>query len=267
MGAVVSILGTRGSVPVNRTDCLRYGGATLCVALRIAGQTVMLDAGTGMLDLPHLMKPDEKDLSILISHPHLDHLLGLPMCPVLFDPLKTIHIYGANRNGLTVKEQIQSLMSPPLWPVGPEEIGAKVIFYCLETSLDLGEIHVDVMEGYHPGGVSLFRVTGEGKSVVYITDCTLTDRMLPQITEFAQGCDLLLCDGQYSEEEWPARSHFGHNTWKAAAELAVASHAKQARIIHHDPFRTDTELDLAAKELTRIHPKCTFAYAGEEVIL
>jgi ribonuclease BN (tRNA processing enzyme) len=235
--------------------------------MRLAGQPVVLDAGTGMLTLPRILNPEETDLPVLLSHPHADHLLGLPMCPVLFDPNRTVHLYGADRNGQSVKEQLLALMSPPLWPVSPEMLRASVTFHSIKDSFDLGSIHVDTLEGIHPGGVTLFRLTGGGKSVVYMTDCTLTENFFPKAVEFARDCDLLLCDGQYSEEEWLDRSHFGHSTWTAAARLAAAANVKQARIIHHDPFRTDTELDTAAKELMNIHPGCAFARAGEEITL
>ena len=263
----VFILGARGSVPICRQDSLKYGGATLCIFIHLADQSVVLDAGTGILELPRVLNPDETDLPILLSHPHADHLLGLPMCPVLFASQKTLHIYGADRNGFSVKEQLQALMSPPLWPVTPDKVGAAVEFHAMKTSFDLGPIHVDTMEGIHPGGVTLFRLTGDGKSVVYMTDCTLTEDFFPKAAAFTEGCDLLLCDGQYSDEDWDTRSHFGHSTWTAAARLAAAANAKQARIIHHDPFRTDTELDAAAQTLTAIHPNCTFARAGEEITL
>ena len=267
MRSSVLILGARGSVPVSRQDSLNYGGETLCIFMRFADQPVILDAGTGMLRLPHLLKDGETDLPILLSHPHADHLLGFPMCPALFDPQKKIRIYGATRNGLPVKEQVHALMSPPLWPVSPQQLGATVTFHPVEPSFDLGAIHVDTLEGIHPGGVTLFRLTGDGKTVVYMTDCTLTESFFPKAVEFAKDCDLLLCDGQYSETEWAERCHFGHSTWTAAAQLTAAAHAKQARIIHHDPFRTDVELDAAAKDLTNIHPGCAFARAGEEITL
>lgn len=265
MRSSVLILGARGSVPVSRQESLNYGGETLCIFIRLADQPVILDAGTGMLNLPSVLNKHETDLPILLSHPHADHLLGLPMSPVLFDPQKKIRIYGATRNGLSVKEQVHALMSPPLWPVSPEQLGAAVTFLPTESSFNLGTIHVDTLEGIHPGGVTLFRLTGDGKTVIYMTDCTLTDSFFPKAVEFARDCDLLLCDGQYSEAEWAERSHFGHSTWTAAAQLAAAAHAKQARIIHHDPFRTDAELDAAAKDLTNIHPACAFARAGEEI--
>ena len=267
MRPAVFILGVRGSLPISRQDSLKYGGATLCIFMRLADQPIVLDAGTGILDLPNLLHSDDTDVSILLSHSHVDHLLGIPMCPTMFDPKQTLHIYGAERNGMRVREQIQTLMSPPLWPIPVESVGAAVTFHSMESSFKLGSVRVDTMDGIHPNGVTLFRLTGDGKTVVYMTDCTLTEGFFSKATEFARDCDLLLCDGQYNEEEWASRSHFGHNTWTAAARLAAAANAKQARIIHHDPFRTDVELDAAAKELTNIYPGCAFARAGEEITL
>ena len=46
-GDCVTILGTRGSMPVSGKDFLRYGGATVCVLARLDGEYIILDAGTG----------------------------------------------------------------------------------------------------------------------------------------------------------------------------------------------------------------------------
>lgn len=267
MNTNVVILGTRGSVPVSGEAFLRYGGATTCLFLRFGSQAIVLDCGTGMMGLPKYLLKDDRQITVLLSHPHADHLLGLPMCPVVFDPRKELHIYGALRNNLDVKQQISALLAPPLWPVGSEQFPAKITFHNLPRQLTLGDVVVETMEGNHPGGVSLFRITGGGKSVVCMTDCTVTDENLPKLAEFAKNCDLLLCDGQYSLQEWPGREHFGHSTWEAAARLGAVSGAKMVRILHHDPYRTDDQLDQAARELAAIHPSCSFARAEEEISL
>lgn len=265
--ASVTILGARGSVPVSGGDFLRYGGATTCVLVRLAGQAVVLDAGTGLMDLPALLGSGEHGVPLLLSHPHADHLLGLPMCPLLFQPDFRLDMYAARRNGLGAEEQARALLSPPLWPVGPECLPSPPAFYDLPPRLEVGPITVESMEGVHPGGVSLLRLTGGGRRVVFVTDCTITESLLPTLTDFARDCDLLLCDGQYSDAEWPSRAGFGHSTWTAAARLGRDSGAKQVRVIHHDPAHTDRQLDAAEEELRRIHLDCTFAHAGEEVLL
>ena len=266
-GASVAILGARGSVPVSGGDFQRCGGATTCVLVRLAGQAVILDAGTGLMNISPLLGEEERRIPLLLSHPHADHLLGLPMCPLLFRTDFRMDVYAACRNGLDAEAQVRALMAPPLWPVGPEHLEAALTFHDLPSHLELGTVTVDTMEGVHPGGVSLMRLTGGGRRVVFATDCTLTDSLLPALTDFARDCDLLLCDGQYSDAEWPARAGFGHSTWTSVARLGRDCGAKQVRVIHHDSAHTDALLDGAAEELRRIHPNCAFARAGEEVLL
>lgn len=262
----VTILGARGSVPVSGECFVRYGCATTCFAVEMGGDTVLIDAGTGILNLPQeiLRKPEVK---MLLTHAHFDHLAGLPMCPYLFQPDVNLHLYSAKRDGLTAKSFVKRVFSPPLWPVEPEELPGKITFHDLNRSMQLGAIHVDTMEGLHPGGVSLFRLTCGEHCVVIITDCTITDEQLPVLAEFAKDCDLLLCDGQYSEGEWVNRSEFGHSTWASAADLYRSSGAKAARIVHHDPDHTDSELDAAAGDLLSRYPHCGFAREGEVIYL
>ena len=267
MKDTVSILGTRGSVPVHLPVFLQHGGATTSVFVRLAGQPIVLDAGTGLLDLDKVLLPGETDLPLLISHFHVDHILGLPLCPLVFDPQRRFRIYAATHGSVTAQEKLRSLMSPPLWPVRPEELPAQIDFHDIASGFSLGEVRVDTMEGIHPGGVTLFRLRAGGKCIVFITDCTLTEQFFPKAVDFARDCDLLLCDGQYSEEEWPSRRTFGHSTWTAAAQLGAACGAKTVRIMHHDPTRTDDALNSAVPGLQRIHQNCGFARAGEEIPL
>ena len=112
MSPKVVILGARGSVPVSSEEFLCYGGATTCVLIQSADQTIILDAGTGMLMLPTYLKPEDADISLLLSHGHVDHLLGFSMCPSVFDSARSFHIYAAERSGSDGESYLQSLMSP-----------------------------------------------------------------------------------------------------------------------------------------------------------
>lgn len=243
-----------------------YGGATTCVVVRFGGNAVILDAGTGLMNLPRELW-DAPCLPLLLTHAHADHLLGLPLCPYAMRRGAKLDIYGKTRNGLDVEAQVKRFMSPPLWPIGPELLPAEIGFHDLPDDFYLSGIHVKALEGVHPNGVSLLRLESGGKSVVLMTDCTLTEELYPAAVEFAQDCSLLLCDGQYSDAEWPARAGFGHNAWSAAAKFARDCGAKQARIIHHDPFHTDAVLHDAEPELDRICPACAFAKEGEVIAL
>ena len=155
----------------------------------------------------------------------------------------------------------------PLWPVLPQSMGSQMTFAPAENSFAVGVIQVETMKGVHPDGVTLFRLTGEGKTVVYITDCTLTPELLPAVRDFAAGADLLLCDGQYSPEEFITRSGYGHSEWTAAARLGLDCGAKQTRIIHHDPSHTDVVLDDVRRRVEEINPACRPGQEGEVIVL
>ena len=266
MNNTVQILGARGSVPVCAPGFRKYGGDTICILVRLAAQDILLDAGTGLMSLPPELL-EASSLTLLLSHLHIDHVLGLPLCPFVLRPGKRLELYGAPRGGADAREALSRLLSRPLWPVGPDGLPAELVFHDLPETLDIGPVRVETMEGLHPDGVTLFRLTGGGRSVAYVTDCTLTEELLPAVTRFVRGCDLLLCDGQYSEKEWPARSGFGHSTWTAAARLAAASGARSARILHHDTTHTDDLLEKADREVRAICPACSLAVQGEVIPL
>jgi ribonuclease BN (tRNA processing enzyme) len=264
-----TLLGTRGSVPVSGAQYEKYGGATLCVFLRLGGSPLIIDCGTGLFSLAQCLAPDEKALTALLSHAHADHILGLAMAPIMFDAALSLDIHAAARAGETAQEQLARFFSPPLWPVGISALPAKTSFHELCPGELPGGISADFTEGSHPGGVSVMRVSGGGKTVVYCSDCSLDEQYFTRIKEFAASCDLLLCDGQFTREEQAAHPGFGHSSWQTAARLAEESGAKKLRIIHHAPFRSDAELDEMQASLKSICPGLDYSFGrdGEEIDL
>ena len=262
----ITILGVRGSVPVSGADYARYGGATTSVLVQLDGEAIVLDAGTGLLRLP----PDvleRSTLTLVLSHAHLDHLCGLSMCPYVMRQGKTLELYAAPAEGMPIADVLNKLYAPPVWPVPPERFGAAIRCHDLPGSFSVGSVRVESMDGVHPGGVKLLRLRAGGRSVVFATDFTLTDALRPAAADFARGCDVLLCDGQYSEAEWPARAAFGHNTWAAAAAFGADCGAGRTCIVHHDPTHTDAVLDGAMAEVRKINPNCEIAREGEVIAL
>lgn len=329
----VVLLGTRGSCPVSGDKFHKYGGATLSVLVRLGGRPLLIDCGTGMLSLKKNLSSNEKRLPVLISHAHLDHILGLAASSFMFESGNSLDIYGktitdvvgnnanadsnSNATGGDIATQIGALFSRPLWPVGLNMFPAKTIFH--EIKIDNGTMlnapegfTVRVLEGNHPGGVCVFRIEGAGggnetanasasagngreaenttaagisdvqgapKILVYCSDCTLDDATFAQLKDFAKDCDLLICDGQYSESEWPDYKDFGHSTWNTAVQLAKDCGAKRLRIVHHSPYRTDAELDAFQEVMSAMCEKYRaeagrpdlydfyFGCDGEEIIL
>ena len=263
----VTILGTRGSVPVSGAEFVRYGGATTCVVVTLGGESVVLDAGTGILKLPTAVAPGISALPLIITHSHVDHMLGLPMCPQVFNPGFRFDVYMKTRGGMGAKAQLESFLTLPIWPVGPDQLPADFTFNDLPERFTLGGITVTTMDGNHPGGVSMVRLDGAGKSVVFATDSVINSDIFPAFKDFAGSPDLLLIDGQYSQEEYDGHPNFGHNSWSAAARIGLRIGAKETLIVHHNTSKTDDQLDALIQELASINPTCTPAHEGQEVSL
>ena len=71
-----TILGTRGSMTTASPEMMRYGGNTTSYLFETEEEAIIIDAGTGIMNPPDV---GEKRLSLIITHTHIDHILGLPM--------------------------------------------------------------------------------------------------------------------------------------------------------------------------------------------
>ncbi len=61
--------------------------------------------------------------------------------------------------------------------------------------------------------------------------------------DFCAGADLLFHDAQYTEEEYPRKRGWGHSTSTDAVDLAMEAGVKRVGLFHHDPDRSDADLD------------------------
>lgn len=253
----IEILGARGSVPTEGIHMLEFGGATSCLMVQTDRQAIFLDAGSGMLNAPSV---GDKEVFILLTHTHLDHLLGLPYFPLFWEK-RHIVLYVKARGGLSAKEQVERLISPPLWPVGLEQYTAQIECRDLELPLTLGDITVEGMESFHPGGSTIYKLTQGEKSFVYATDYEHTEKKCRQLVSLAAGTDLLMYDAQYTEEEYEKHRGFGHSTVEEGLKVFRESGAKRILFVHHNPHHTDEIL--RAREADLKCANAAFAREGD----
>jgi hypothetical protein len=92
-----------------------------------------------------------------------------------------------------------------------------------------------------------------------------------EILEAMQDVDALIIDSSYTDEEYAIRLGWGHGTYRTGIKLAAESNAKRLFLTHHEPTRTDADLDLIYQELLDQHPqfadKLFIAQEGMEVRL
>ena len=265
----LTVLGTRGSMTVSNREMQEFGGSTSAYMIEEKGQVLLIDGGSGLQNVPRDAGKGEP-LSLLFTHTHLDHILGLPFFLPEVCSGRRLDIYGRTRDGEDVEKQLDHLFSAPLWPVSIRECSsAELVFHEIKGAsggeFRLGHFHIRWMEGNHPGGCLVYRVEAGGKSLVLATDFEHGGGNEDRLAEFASGTDLLLYDAQYTEREYILREGYGHSTAEYALKVFAESRAKSLRLVHHDLKRTDRQLrEMEARMGT---PRIRFAREGETVEL
>jgi hypothetical protein len=152
-------------------------------------------------------------------------------------------------------------MSPVVFPVTFEELDATIDFNTLadgERRTGRG-YEVTAFEVRHPGGALGYRFCPAGApadSLVYVSDNELgtTDRYGPpgdwreRLVAFAREAKVLIHDTTYTTEEYDHHRGWGHSTYLDGVDLALEAGAGTLVLFHHDPRRTDDEVDRRLKE-------------------
>lgn len=268
----LTVFGARGSMPGEGKDYALYGGSTSCYRIDAGTEEIYLDAGSGIAGAK---TKSDSNIRILLTHMHLDHLIGIPFFSALGEKNRQVDIYAAPRDGLFAQAALDRLVSLPFWPIKIEEYPASVVFHNLPLLSSketyrflLGNVTVDMTEGSHPGGATVFRLTYGGKSVVYATDFEHTTEFdRNRLIIFSQNADILLYDAQYTEEEYEKYRGYGHSTAEAGLKIAKAAQVKRIMFVHHAPWRRDEETTKLERHLQRENNNVFFAKIGDEIIL
>jgi hypothetical protein len=80
-------------------------------------------------------------------------------------------------------------------------------------------------------------------NVVPFRNGKMQGEQIETAVQLTRGVDVLLHDSQYTREEFPARAHFGHSSIDYAVGLAAHAGSRQLVLFHHDPWRSDAQLD------------------------
>lgn len=280
--------GVRGSIPTPGPRTRIYGGNTSCYEVRSADATIVLDAGTGIrelgLDLLSRYGAPET-VHVLFSHAHWDHIQGFPFFVPAYRRDRTLAVYGTQQGDTRFHDLLSGQMGSDYFPVDFADLSARIEprFLSADGPAAIDGLQVTWLEQVHPGGSYAYRLEGHGASVVYCTDNELdrvivnaeecnTDssvlRRLPEdLVAFCQGADLLVVDGQYTDQEYPTKVGWGHPRATTAVDLGVQAQVRQIALTHHDPMHSDAIIDQMVEEGThraRRHGSDALVFAARE---
>ncbi len=272
----LTIWGSRGSMPTPGPDTVLFGGNTACLEIRAGKKLVIIDAGSGIRGLgDKLVREDLKhgpiEADIFITHTHWDHIMGFPMFTPIYIPGTKLRLHGPiTYEEDSLEKVIGSQLSYRYWPVRQDELAAKIEYEQIkETTMELGEgLTVKTKYLNHPVLCLGYRFEYEGKSIVTAYDTEPFRNVFPsdpadpsydeayaiegdkaaleeneKLFQFYRGADLMVHDSQYTAKEYHSgKMGFGHSSYEFAINAAHRASVKQVLLFHHDPNRSDAEL-------------------------
>jgi len=223
------------------------GGNTTCLEVRLSNNTlIILDAGSGIRELAAELKKRREKLSeihLFFTHFHWDHLQGLPFFTPAYDRNVTINMYNQDER---FESYLRNQMIQPHFPIVMEAMSAKIHYHILKgSSLEIGGAKISYRKMKHPGSSTAYKVTENGKTMIFSTDTELMEedfQRTQENIEFFQGADILIMDSQYTLDEAIEKYNWGHSSYSLAVDFANEWEIKKLILFHHEPMYDDKKM-------------------------
>jgi phosphoribosyl 1,2-cyclic phosphodiesterase len=268
---LIRFWGVRGSIACPGPHTVRYGGNTSCIEMRVGGNLLIFDGGTGLRELGlKLLSEMPLEATMFFTHSHWDHIQGFPFFVPAFVPTNKFDIYGAIApNGSTIEQRLNDQMLHPNFPVPLQIMGADLKFCDIDVgeTVNIGDVKIENTLLNHPGEAVGYRVSWNGKTAAYITDTEhFPDRLDENVLWLSRDADVMIYDATYTDTEYhnekSSKVGWGHSTWQEAVKVAKAANVKQLVIFHHDPLHNDDFMDEIAQDTAEQFPNSVVAKEG-----
>ena len=291
----VRMWGVRGSIPSPGPRTVCYGGNTTCIEVRSDDDSlVILDAGTGIFPLAQtLLAKLPVTAHVFITHTHWDHIQGLPFFVPLYIPGNKVRIHGAY--DIVSMQGIEQVMNVQLqysyFPIREAELKAGIEYQTLTVGepVTIGDATVTPVLMNHPVTDLGYRVECNGKSMFFTGDHepwvniyapedpehaeyqAMIDQRQAELDAAIGPVDVLVADAAYTLAEYPPKIGWGHGTFDSTIQMAQRIGAKRLICTHHEPTRSDEDLEKVFAEAMNRHsaPGCEIMLAREglEIVL
>ena len=217
----LTVLGSGGWIPTQQRETCSY-------LVEVENTLILLDAGTGISRLkeyPHILK-EYKEINIILSHYHLDHIVGLSFLP-MFMKGHALNIYAPNK--IYYEDSASSILSTftsnPYFSREIFNFSKDVNIYEYDTKgFTINNLNIGILEQKHSApsfGITL------GKYLHYSTDTSVIEETF----KIAQSVGLLL------HECWQFKSTKSsvHSSLEEICEKSKLCENTKIGLIHINP--------------------------------
>ncbi len=289
----IKFWGVRGSIPCPGPQTMKYGGNTACLELRLnsINRLIIIDAGSGIRELgnyltTHDLPKGPIKTEIYLTHTHWDHIMGFLFFTPIYIPKTEIKVYApVHYEDEPLENVVGGQLAYRYFPVRQTELASEIEYFDFkEGRYEIGDgLVLNTKYLNHPILCFGYRFEFDGKvfCTAYDTEpfrnlfCTdpddpSYDEAMAQegeqvareenqrVEAFFAGADLLVHDAQYSTEEYESsKIGWGHCPFENAIATAKRAKVKRMALFHHEPVRTDAQIDELAEKY------CNPDYTGE----
>ncbi|WP_017444548.1 MBL fold metallo-hydrolase [Gayadomonas joobiniege] len=255
----IEFYGVRGSMPAAGPAYIKYGGNTACVHVQLKdGTDLILDSGTGIVELGHKLVQKDTPIHLLLSHNHWDHIQGFPFfLPAHQSQRRLVITPGLTEP--TADKAILEQMSGTYFPLHHTDLKAniKIDTHNEADTWSIGPATISRQRLNHPSAGSAYCIQTPDCKLAYVTDNELYPPY-PEATSYQQwidfiaAADVLIHDAQYTESDMPFKHGWGHSLVEQAIMLAQDAKVKKCVLYSHDLARNDESVDAQLKKMQQI---------------